>query len=226
MSAAAGRWWRRAGRLLIVAALAVAALLAVRLLPHPPLSQGVPQSLAVLDREGGLLRLVLAGDQRYRLWLPLEEMEPALVQATLLHEDAWFHAHPGVNPASLARAAWSTYTGGPRIGGSTLTMQLARLRWRLDTRTPGGKLVQIARALQLEARYSKRELLEAYLNLAPYGGNIEGVGAASLIYFGKPASALTLSEALTLAVLPQAPTRRGRLHAAPDADASHAGAGL
>ncbi len=217
-------------------AMATAAMLiafvVIRLLPHPPLSQGVPQSVEVTDRHGTLLRLVLADDQRYRLWLPLEDISPLLVDGVLLHEDAWFRWHPGINPASLVRAAWSTYAGGDaRIGGSTLTMQLARLKWRLDTRSPGGKLVQIARALQLEACYSKDAILEAYLNLAPYGGNIEGVGAASLIYFAKPASALTLPEALTLAVLPQAPTRRGRLSAGKQdntqgGDASYAGAGL
>lgn len=179
------------------------------------------------DSKSRLLRLVLADDQRYRLWLPLDEISKTLQQAVLLHEDAWFHRHPGVNPVSLVRAAWSTYAGGEtRIGGSTITMQLARLRWQLRTRTPGGKLMQILRALQLEATYSKDDILEAYLNLAPYGGNIEGVGAASLIYFDKPASALTLPEALTLAVLPQAPTRRGRLRRDPGGADSYAGDGL
>ncbi|WP_242108649.1 penicillin-binding protein 1C [Luteimonas aquatica] len=207
-------------------AAAILLLIALRLYPHPPLSQGLPQSIAVEDRQGRLLRLALADDQRYRLWVPLEGIAPGLVQGTLLHEDAWFYLHPGVNPVSLLRAAWSTYAGGgARIGGSTLTMQLARLRWRLDTRTPRGKLVQIGRALQLELCYSKHDILEAYLNLAPYGGNVEGAGAASLIYFRKPASALTLPEALTLAVLPQAPTRRGRLQARAR-DAGYASAGL
>jgi penicillin-binding protein 1C len=202
-------------------------LAAVRLWPRPPLSEAQPQSTAVYDANGRLLRLVLADDQRYRLWLPLQEMPQTLRDAVLLHEDAWFYRHPGVNPASLLRAAWTTYAGGgARVGGSTITMQLARLRWRLQTRSPGGKLVQIARALQLEAGYSKDDILEAYLNLAPYGGNIEGVGAASLIYFDKPAAALTLPEALTLAVMPQAPTRRGRLRRDAERGDSYAGAGL
>ena len=134
--------------------------------------------VAVLDRHGELLRLTLAADERYRLWTPLADISPTLVQAVQLHEDAWFRWHPGVNPFSLARGAWSTYgSGAARVGGSTLTMQLARLRWKLDTRSPRGKLVQVLRALQLEACHSKDEILEAYLNLAPYGGNIEGVGA-------------------------------------------------
>jgi penicillin-binding protein 1C len=202
-------------------------MLAIRLWPHPPLSAAQPESVAVYDRSGRLLRLALAQDERYRLWLPLETIPQTLRDAVLLHEDAWFYQHPGVNPASLLRAAWTTYAGGgARVGGSTITMQLARLRWKLQTRTPGGKLVQIARALQLEASYSKDDILEAYLNLAPYGGNIEGVGAASLIYFDKPASALTLPETLTLAVLPQAPTRRGRLRRDATQGDSYAGAGL
>ena len=87
-------------------------------------------------------------------------------------------------------------------------MQLARLIYRLNTRTPGGKLRQIGAALWLEARYSKRELLEAYLNVVPFGGNIQGVGAASRIYFGKPPDRLTLGESLTLAVIPQRPASR------------------
>lgn len=219
-------WLRRTRMAIGVAVLLAAGLLAVRFWPHPPLSETQPQSTAVYDSKGRLLRLALADDERYRLWLPLEQISPRLREAVLLHEDAWFDRHPGVNPVSLVRAAASTYGGGARIGGSTITMQLARLLWKLDTRTPGGKLVQILRALQLEAMYSKDAILEAYLNLAPYGGNIEGVGAASLIYFDKPASALTLPEALTLAVLPQAPTRRGRLVRDAEQGESYAGAGL
>jgi penicillin-binding protein 1C len=98
--------------------------------------------------------------------------------------------------------------GGNRQGGSTLTMQLARLIYRLNTRTPGGKLRQVLHSIQLEMYYSKDAILEAYLNYAPYGRNIEGAGAASLIYFDKPVAQLTLPEALTLAVIPQDPSRR------------------
>jgi penicillin-binding protein 1C len=204
-------WVRRSRTAALVAAVGFFALAGVRFWPRPPLSAGVPQSVEVVDREGRLLRLALASDQRYRLWTPLHEVSPTLVEAVQLHEDAWFRWHPGVNPVSLARAVVNYAGDGPRLGASTITMQLARLRWRLDTKTPSGKLRQIARALQLEATYSKDDILEAYLNLAPYGGNIEGVGAASRIYFRKPPGGLTVAEALTLAVLPQAPSRRGRL---------------
>jgi penicillin-binding protein 1C len=221
---AMARRWRVA---LAALALIAVVLVAVRLWPRPPLSQSMPLSTAVYDRHDHLLRLTTAADQRYRLWLPLEQISPTLVEAVLLHEDAWFRRHPGINPLSLARGAWSTYvSGGPRIGGSTITMQLARLHWRLDTRSARGKLVQILRAMQLEASYGKDDILEAYLNLAPYGGNVEGVAAASLIYFRKPAAQLTLSESLVLAVLPQAPSRRGKFSARDAGGATYLGAGL
>src|SRR5688572_9680946 len=186
--------------------------LGIRLYPHKPLSAQVPLSTAVWSADGELLRVTLASDDQYRLWTPLADMSPELIDAFLLKEDRWFRWHPGVNPIALSRAAFRTYTGGQRQGGSTLTMQLARRLYRLKTRTPSGELGQIVRAFWLEARYSKRQLLEAYLNLAPFGGNIEGVGAASRIYFGKGPDRVNLGEALTLAVIPQRPSdRAGKL---------------
>ena len=186
----------------------VIVLLALRVWPHAPLRARVPISTAVWSSDGELLRVTRAADDQYRVWTPLEETSPVLVDAFVLKEDRWFSWHPGVNPASLARAAYRTYRGQRREGGSTITMQLARLLDRMNTRTPGGKLRQIARAMWLEARYSKREILEAYLNVAPFGGNIQGVGAATRVYFDKPPSRVTLGEALTLAVVPQHPLRR------------------
>ncbi len=199
---------RRFHRLKWPCVLLLLALLLLRLWPHAPLSHWLPGSTAVMSRDGQLLRLTLASDERYRLWIPLEQMSPQLVESVQLYEDRWFFWHPGVNPVALVRAAVATYTGGNRQGGSTLTMQLARLMYRLDTRTPAGKAEQALRAVWLELRYSKHDLLEAYLNFAPYGRNIEGVAAASLIYYGKPADRLTLPEAMTLAVIPQAPNQR------------------
>lgn len=193
----------------LVALLLVAAVpVTCRLWPHEPLRAWLPSSTAVYDADGRLLRLTLASDDRYRLWVPLRDISPQLVDGVLLHEDRWFRWHPGVSAWGIARGAWVTYVrhGSPQ-GGSTLTMQLARLIWHLDTRSPRGKLVQIARAVQLELQYSKHDILEAYLNAAPYGRNVEGVGAASLAYFGKPPARLTLPEALTLAVIPQEPSR-------------------
>jgi penicillin-binding protein 1C len=184
-------------------------LAVVRFWPHDPLSKRIPVSTAVWSADGELLRVTLAADDQYRLWTPLSEMPPVLVQAFLLKEDRWFYWHAGVNPVAMMRAGFKTYAGGAaRQGGSTLTMQLARLIYRLRTRSPGGKLRQAGAALWLEARYSKRELLEAYLNLAPFGGNIQGTGAASRIYFGKAPDRLTAGEALTLAVIPQHPSAR------------------
>ena len=160
------------------AALAVL-LLALRLWPQPPLREAAPLSRMVLAENGELLRLTLAADGQYRLWLPLERIAPALVDALLLKEDRHFHRHPGVDPGALLRAALATYGGGVRQGGSTLTMQLARRLYDLNSRRLPGKLQQIVLALWLEARYSKHDILEAYLNLAPMGGNIEGAEAAS-----------------------------------------------
>lgn len=180
-----------------------------RLWPHPPLSQGLPLSTAWYDRHGQLLRLQLASDDRYRLWTPLEAMSPLVINGILLHEDRWFYFNPGFNPLSLMRGFWRSYVaGGSKQGGSTISMQLARMIWQLNTRTPGGKLVQMLRAVQLELSYSKHDILEAYLNYAPYGRNIESIGAASLIYFAKAPQDLTLPEALTLSVLPQSPSYR------------------
>ena len=190
------------------ALLLTCALMAIRAWPRPPLRASIPVSTEVWSADGELLRVTLASDDQYRLWVPLDRMSPALVEAFLLKEDRWFHWHPGVNPVALVRAAVRTYAGSGRQGGSTITMQLARLRGGLRTRTPLGKLRQAADALWLELRYSKRALLEAYLNVVPLGGNIEGVGAASRLYFDKTPDRVTLGEALTLAVIPQSPASR------------------
>ena len=186
----------------------VAVVGTLRLWPHAPLAQTLGSSRAVYAQGGELMRLTLAPDQQYRLWVPLERISPTLVDAVLLYEDRRFRMHPGVNPAALVRSAWQMASGKRRQGGSTLTMQLARRLYDIDSRTASGKLTQIAAALWIEARHSKHDILEAYLNTAPYGGNIEGVQAASRIYFRKDASALSLPEALTLAVIPQNPVKR------------------
>ena len=192
-----------------VVGVALAVVLAWTFCPRPSLYGDIPFSLALTDRHGELLRLGLAADDRYRLRTPLAAIAPAAIKATLLYEDRHYYRHPGVNPVALVRAVWSTYVVRTRVvGGSTVTMQLARLRFGIDSATPSGKLVQIVRAVQLERHYSKAQLLEAYLNLAPYGGNVEGLGTAARIYFGKPATELSVPEALALAVIPQNPTAR------------------
>ncbi len=195
-------------RLTRIAVPVIVVLLLFRLL-SPPLKDGVSVSQAIYDRNGKLLRLSLSGDDKYRLWLPLKSISPVLVKATLLQEDRWFWFHPGVSPAALARAVWHTYIKKDRkIGGSTITMQLARIRYDINSRTISGKAAQIISAFWFELLYSKSEILEAYLNLVPYGLNIEGAGAASLIYFHKNADRLTLADALTLSVIPQSPAKR------------------
>lgn len=177
-------------------------------LPKSPLSSYYPYSTAIYARHGELLRLTLASDQQYRLWVPLTEIPKNLRTGTLLYEDRWFYRHPGFNPPALLRSAWMSYGRGAHQGGSTITMQVARQLYRINSRNPLGKLRQIAAAIWLELRYSKDDILEAYLNTAPYGGNIVGVAAASLLYFHKPVSQLTLAEALTLVVIPQNPKQR------------------
>jgi len=182
-------------------------------LPKPPLLDGISFSQCVRDRNGKLLRVTLSGDQKFRIWTSLEEISPNLIDATLRYEDKYYAHHLGVNPIALARGAAELLRfHRATTGGSTITMQLARLRFRLHTRTISGKLEQIMRALELERHYSKNQILEAYLNLAPYGRNLEGVGAASEIYFDKPASKLSRPEAIALSVIPQSPSRRA-LHA-------------
>jgi len=209
---------RVSGRLVAqVSATIVITLFALRLWPHASLAARVPLSTDVWSADGELLRVTRASDDQFRLWTPLRGISPTLIDAFLLKEDRWFYWNAGFNPIALTRAAVRSYRGRARQGGSTLTMQLARILYRLNTRTPAGKLRQIAAAIWLEARYSKHEILEAYLNVVPFGGNIQGVGAASHIYFGKGPDALTLGEGLTLAVIPQRPSSRaGR--AVPEAD--------
>ncbi|MBN2246192.1 MAG: penicillin-binding protein 1C, partial [Candidatus Aminicenantes bacterium] len=177
------------------------------LAPKPPLLEDISFSQAVYDRSGTLLRMTLSSDDKYRLRTPLSEISPCLIKATLLKEDHYFKWHTGFNPVGLVRAFWKTYmTKTHRTGGSTITMQLARLRFNIDSRTIPGKLKQILRAVQIEFHYSKKEILEAYLNLVPYGWNIEGAGAASHVYFHKDPNQFNLLESLSLAVIPQDPS--------------------
>lgn len=174
----------------------------------PPLREGIATSQAIYDRQGKLLRLSLTPDEKYRVWTGLHDISPALIEATLQEEDRYFYFHPGVNPLAISRAAFQNLFQKGRLGASTITMQLARLRYDLNTKSVWGKIKQSWLALRLELAYSKREILEAYLNLAPYGLNIEGGGAASLIYFHKRSRELSVAEALLLVALPQSPTER------------------
>ncbi len=182
------------------------------LTPPPPLLDDVPFACEVLDRRGALLRMGLARDDKYRIRIPLEAVAPEAVRALLLYEDRYFYSHPGVNPLALLRAAGGWLGGGRRTGASTITMQVARLRLHLPAGTWAGKLRQIWAALHMERHYSKRQILEAYFNLAPYGGNVEGIEAAARLYFHTSAFRLTAQEAVALTVIPQNPVRRHPLH--------------
>ncbi len=172
-----------------------------------PLPKSRDTSTLVVARDGTPLRAFADRNGVWRYPASPETVSPLYLQALLNYEDRWFWRHPGINPWGLLRAG-GQWMGQGRIvsGGSTLTMQVARI---LDphTRTPWGKAKQLLRAMQLELHLSKREILTLYLERAPYGGTIEGVEAASWAYLGKPAKALSQAEAALLAVLPQSPSR-------------------
>jgi penicillin-binding protein 1C len=206
-----------AAAIAVALAAVIAAILIARAWPKAPLRELAPGSTAISAQNGELLRLTLAADGQYRLWVGLDELPKRLPAAVILYEDRWFYRHPGVNPFALLRAAIHDCLGGRRLGASTISMQLARRVYRLDSRKPLGKLRQAALAVWLEMRYSKHDILEAYLNLAPYGRNVEGVGAASLVYFGAPVARLSVPQLMTLAVIPQNPRER---HPNPNATAS------
>jgi penicillin-binding protein 1C len=175
--------------------------------------KGVSFSRAYFDRNAVLLNIFLTSDDKYRLRANLADFPPELIEAVLLQEDRFFYGHIGINPMSLFRAGWETYVKkNRRVGASTITMQLARLRYALYTKNLPGKIAQIFTALFYEICYSKQEILEAYLNMVPCGGNIEGFSAASWYYFGKDVKNLSLSEILSLAVIPQNPTERALLN--------------
>ncbi|WP_034491255.1 penicillin-binding protein 1C [Afifella pfennigii] len=196
---------------LLACALALAApaglRLAVAVTELPPLE--LATSRLVEDRQGRLLRPFPVEDGIWRLKAERGEVDPLFFKLLVAYEDKRFHAHRGVDVAALARAAWQAMWSARIVsGGSTLTMQVTRLLSGEDTRTPFGKLRQILMARALEERLSKDEILDLYLLAAPYGGNIEGVRAASLAYFGKEPRRLTPAEAALLVAIPQSPEAR------------------
>jgi penicillin-binding protein 1C len=174
-----------------------------------PMGRDLEMSRVVLDRNGKLLRAYLTGEGRWRLPATREDVDPHYLEALLAYEDKRFFAHHGVDPLAFLRAAFQLMTHGRIVsGGSTLTMQVARLLEPREHRSFDAKLRQTVRALQLEWALSKDEILALYFTLAPYGGNLEGVRAASLAYFGKEPRRLTLGEAALLVALPQSPEYR------------------
>jgi penicillin-binding protein 1C len=175
----------------------------------PPLGKDLEFSKSVLDRNGRLLRAYATSDGRWRLPATVADVDPRFFDILFAYEDKRFRAHHGVDVLALARAAAQLVTSGHiRSGGSTLTMQVARLLEPRRERTLSAKLRQIVRAIEIERALSKDEVLSLYLELAPYGGNIEGIRAASLSYFGKEPRHLSLAEAALLVALPQSPELR------------------
>ena len=180
-------------------------------IPKPDLYETYSFSSAVYDRNDKLLKLSLSMDDKYRLFVPYKSLPQEAIQALLLYEDRGFYYHFGVNPLSVIKAATQMLSGGRRRGASTVTMQVARMIYHIDSSNIIGKIEQMLRAVQIEMFYSKKEILEAYFNLAPYGGNIEGIGAAAQVYFNRPVANLNLQQILTLTVVPQNPEKRSLL---------------
>jgi penicillin-binding protein 1C len=199
---------------LVAALIATGSLLAagawwIRSLGPAPLGEGLAFSTLVVDREGRLLRPYTTPEGRWRLPAARESVDPRFLELLFAYEDRRFNAHHGVDPLALGRAVSQLLTNGRIVSGaSTITMQVARLLEPRSERSFTAKLRQIVRAVEIERALSKDEILALYLSLAPYGGNLEGVRAASLAYFGKEPRRLTLGEAALLVALPQSPEQR------------------
>jgi penicillin-binding protein 1C len=205
---------RRRTAIGLVSSAAVAAALAYGLVRAdeafpPPIDAAGIVSREVLDKDGRLLRAFATPGGYWRLKTTAADVDPQFVRMLVAYEDRRFQEHSGVDGLALLRAA-GQFIGNRRIvsGASTLSMQVARLIEPRESRSILAKLRQIARAIQIERRLSKAEILDLYLTLAPYGGNLEGVRAASLAWFGKEPRRLSVAEAALLVALPQLPEKR------------------
>ncbi len=175
----------------------------------PPLNEAEAVSPEVLDADGQLLRAFATAEGRWRLKTDVSDVDPQFVRMLVAYEDQRFYEHAGIDVWALGRAALQFISNGRIVSGaSTLSMQVARLIEPRESRSFSAKLLQIARAVQIERRLSKEQILDLYLTHAPYGGNLEGVRAASLAYFGKEPKRLTVAEAALLVALPQLPEKR------------------
>ncbi|MET0747172.1 MAG: penicillin-binding protein 1C [Rhizobium sp.] len=207
------RFWRAIGigtsaALLLALAAGFALEVADKAYP-PPLAKALVTSAEVLDADGQLLRAFATPEGRWRLKTTAAEVDPQFVKMLVAYEDRRFYQHHGVDPVAIGRAALQFLTHGRIVSGaSTLSMQVARLIEPRPERTLGAKLLQLARAIQIERRLSKAEILDLYLTHAPYGGNLEGIRAASLAYFGKEPRRLTVAQSALLVALPQLPEKR------------------
>jgi penicillin-binding protein 1C len=174
-----------------------------------PLGESIEFSTVVVDRNGQLLRPYATVDGRWRLPAATKDVDPRYLELLIAYEDKRFYSHHGVDPLAVARAAFQLVAHGRIVsGGSTITMQVARLLEPRTDRTFTAKLRQAVRAIELERTLSKHDILTLYLSLAPYGGNLEGVRAASHAYFGKEPKRLSLGEAALLVAIPQSPEAR------------------
>lgn len=195
------------GGALAIFAVALLAVFLIRI--TAPAAPQILRSVEVVDRNGSLLRPFSLPDGRWRLAAKPEQVDKRYLEMLVAYEDRRYRDHFGVDPLALTRAVWQLVTNGEIVsGGSTLSMQVARLIEPRKHRTLFAKLAEIVRAIQLEARLSKQEIIELYLTLAPFGGNLEGVRAASHAYFGKEPLRLTTGEAALLVALPQSPEVR------------------
>lgn len=185
--------------------LVVGAFIGIISLPLPLEKFSAPQATRFYDRNEELIQVIISDDGFFRLAVNLNDLPDLLIDTLILQEDQYFFQHPGVNPFAIARALLGNVASGRVVSGaSTITMQLARMLER-KPRTVFVKLIEMFRALQLEHRYSKLEILQAYLSIAPYGGNLEGLHSATYAYFGKPTKQLSAAQIALLVVIPKSP---------------------
>ncbi len=171
-----------------------------------PLPDDIEYSTVIRDNKGEVINAYLTSDQKWRMKTELDEISPLLRKTIIAKEDRYFYSHPGVNVFAVARAAWMNTIRMKRTSGaSTITMQVAR-SLHPSKRNLLTKCVEMFRAFQLEWKYDKDEILQLYLNLVPYGGNIEGVKSASLLYFKKDPDHLSLAEITALSIIPNRPS--------------------
>src|SRR5688572_21347242 len=171
-----------------------------------PLKDKVEYSTIITDKNGEVINAYLTKDQKWRMKTELDEISPLLRKTIIAKEDKYFYYHPGVNPVAVVRAGFKNIFRQRRTSGaSTITMQVARAL-RPRKRNIGSKIIEMFRAFQLEWKYSKDEILQLYLNLVPYGGNLEGVKSASLLYFSKNPDHLSLAEITALSIIPNRPS--------------------
>lgn len=197
----AGRFLKRTGIGIVILVILFFLLNWIFPLPAPP-----EYSTIITDNKGEVVNAFLTKDEKWRMKTELDEISPLLRKTIIAKEDKYFYSHPGINFIAIGRAFINNITRMKRTSGaSTITMQVARAM-EPRKRNLGSKMIEAFRALQLELKYSKDEILQLYLNLVPYGGNIEGVKSASQLYFKKNPDHLSLAEITALSIIPNRPS--------------------